>query len=236
MSISSSSIRSSSVVIVSMARTPIAKFRTGGLSKMTAPQLGSVAIRGALQKIFLLDGNQNHDPPIKVREVYMGNVVSAGIGQAPARQAVMGVAQCGQLLLLSPSTICTTVNKVCASGMKAVMLATQTLQLAGNSSTGPGGWAMIAGGMESMSNIPHYLPGSRHGFALGNAQLVDGVIHDGLWDVYNNQVSIYMCMLLFSQSIVNTPLFNIFRVGAHVCSFFLFRKNSSSSSFSLFII
>jgi Thiolase, N-terminal domain len=188
MSISSS--RSSSVVIVSMARTPIAKFRTGSLSKMTAPQLGSVAIRGALHKIFSLDGNQNHDPPIKVREVYMGNVVSAGIGQAPARQAVMGVvAQCGQLL--SPSTICTTVNKVCASGMKAVMLATQTLQLAGNSSTGPGGWAMIAGGMESMSNIPHYLPGSRHGFALGNAQLVDGVIHDGLWDVYNNQVSIY---------------------------------------------
>jgi acetyl-CoA C-acetyltransferase len=127
-----------------------------------------------------MNGNNNTNNAIKVREVYMGNVVSAGIGQAPARQAVMGTNG-----LLPQSTICTTVNKVCASGMKAVMLATQTLQLAGSATPG---WAMVAGGMESMSNIPHYLQGSRNGFPLGNAQLVDGVIHDGLWDVYNNQV------------------------------------------------
>jgi acetyl-CoA C-acetyltransferase len=166
-----------------MARTPIAKFR-GSLASLTAPQLGSVAIRGALQKII------KNDTKLHVREVYMGNVVSAGIGQAPARQAVMGAAGHGgsmMMMMLSQSTICTTVNKVCASGMKAVMLATQTLQLASSSTNAPG-WAMIAGGMESMSNIPHYLSGSRNGFALGNAQLVDGVIHDGLWDVYNNQV------------------------------------------------
>ena len=106
----------------------------------------------------------------------MGNVVSAGMGQAPCRQAVLGAG-------LPESIICTTINKVCASGMKSVMLASQTLQCNNNTN----GTAMLAGGFESMSQIPHYLPNSRSGTALGHAQLIDGVIHDGLWDIYNDQ-------------------------------------------------
>jgi acetyl-CoA C-acetyltransferase len=106
----------------------------------------------------------------------MGNVVSAGMGQAPTRQAVMFAG-------LPESTVCTTINKVCASGMKSVMLASQSLAF----SAGGGGKAMLAGGFESMTNIPHYLANSRSGTALGNATLIDGVIHDGLWDLYNNQ-------------------------------------------------
>mmetsp|Transcript_12431 Transcript_12431/g.20612 ORF Transcript_12431/g.20612 Transcript_12431/m.20612 type:complete len:394 (-) Transcript_12431:24-1205(-) len=152
------------VVIVSIARTPIAKFR-GSLSSLSASELGAVAIRGALAK---LPGD------VSIREAYLGNVVSAGMGQAPARQAVKKAG-------LSESTICTTVNKVCASGMKSIMLASQTLQCM------PQHGAMLAGGMESMSNIPHYLPTSRSGMALGNMQLIDGCIHDGLWDPYDDQ-------------------------------------------------
>jgi acetyl-CoA C-acetyltransferase len=155
---------SSNVVIASIARTPIAKF-CGSFSGLSAPQLGSIAIKGALSKL---------PPDVSIREAYLGNVVSAGIGQAPARQAVLGAD-------LPESTVVTTVNKVCASGMKSVMLASQTLQCA------PQGGALLAGGMESMSNIPHYLPNSRTGTTLGNAQLVDGCIHDGLWDCYNDQ-------------------------------------------------
>jgi len=152
------------VVIASIARTPIAKF-CGSFSGLSAPQLGSIAIKGALSKL---------PSDVSIREAYLGNVVSAGIGQAPARQAVLGAD-------LPESTVVTTVNKVCASGMKSVMLASQTLQCA------PQGGALLAGGMESMSNIPHYLPNSRTGTTLGNAQLVDGCIHDGLWDCYNDQ-------------------------------------------------
>jgi acetyl-CoA C-acetyltransferase len=155
---------SSNVVIASIARTPIAKF-CGSFSGLSAPQLGSIAIKGALSKL---------PSDVSIREAYLGNVVSAGIGQAPARQAVLGAD-------LPESTVVTTVNKVCASGMKSVMLASQTLQCA------PQGGALLAGGMESMSNIPHYLPNSRTGTTLGNAQLVDGCIHDGLWDCYNDQ-------------------------------------------------
>jgi len=157
------------VVIASIARTPIGKFR-GSLSTLKGSQLGSVAIQGALSK--LSDAGD-----LTIREAYLGNVVSAGMGQAPARQAVLGAG-------LPQSTICTTVNKVCASGMKAVMLAAQSLQCAGSDQPG---YAMLAGGFESMSNIPHYLQGSRSGFPLGNATLIDGAIHDGLWDVYNDQ-------------------------------------------------
>ena len=156
---------SSNIVIASVARTPIAKF-CGSFSGLSAPELGSIAIKGALAKL---------PSDLTVREAYLGNVVGAGIGQAPARQAVLGAG-------LPESTIVTTINKVCASGMKSVMLAAQTLQC----SPGAGG-ALLAGGMENMSRIPHYLPNSRTGTTLGNAQLVDGVIHDGLWDVYNDQ-------------------------------------------------
>jgi acetyl-CoA C-acetyltransferase len=155
------------VVICSIARTPIAKF-CGSFASLKGSELGSIAIKGALAKL---------PDSVEIREAYMGNVVSAGMGQAPCRQAVLGAG-------LPESTVCTTVNKVCASGMKSVMLAAQTLQ-ASNSSTP--GYAMLAGGFESMSNIPHYLPKSREGTSLGHAQLIDGLIFDGLWDVYNDQ-------------------------------------------------
>lgn len=156
-------------VIVSFARTPIARFR-GSFSSKKATELGSIAIKGALSRTGMED-------TVHVSEVLMGNVVSAGIGQAPCRQAVLGAS-------LSPSTICTTINKVCASGMKSVMFASQMIQcnaLPNETS------ALIAGGMESMSNIPHYLPSSRTGINLGHGKLLDGVIYDGLWDIYNNQ-------------------------------------------------
>lgn len=152
------------IVIASIARTPIAKFR-GSLSSLTASDLGALAIKGALSKL---------PSDLSITEAYIGNVVSAGMGQAPARQAVKKAG-------LPDSTICTTINKVCASGMKSVMLASQTLQCK------PTHGGMLAGGMESMSNIPHYLPVSRSGIALGHTQLIDGCIHDGLWDPYDNQ-------------------------------------------------
>uniref|UniRef100_A0A7S3P2H7 Acetyl-CoA C-acetyltransferase n=2 Tax=Amphora coffeiformis TaxID=265554 RepID=A0A7S3P2H7_9STRA len=157
---------SNRIVIASLARTPITKFG-GSFKPLTAAQLGARALRGALDRL------SDHDLPT-VREVYMGNVVSAGLGQAPARQAVKGAG-------LPDATICTTINKVCASGMKSVMLAAQTLQAS------DGDFAMIAGGMESMSNIPHYMMKSRTGQSLGNMTLTDGLVHDGLWDVYNDQ-------------------------------------------------
>lgn len=160
----------SSAVIVSFARTPIAKFG-GSLTPLTAPQLGSVAIRGALSRLR----GASADAPA-VAEAYMGNVVSAGVGQAPCRQAVLGAG-------LPQSTVCTTINKVCASGMKSVMLSAQAVAAGGL----PRDMAMIAGGMESMTNIPHYLPSARAGTALGHAKILDGVIYDGLWDVYNDQ-------------------------------------------------
>eukprot|EP00953_Heterococcus_sp_UTEX-ZZ885_P032516 16978-Heterococcus_DN1.PRE.4 len=154
----------SDVVVVSFARTPIGSFM-GSLSSMTAPQLGAAAVKEAVKRTGI-DVNL-------VEEAFLGNVVSAGLGQAPARQAVIYAG-------LPKSVICTTVNKVCASGMKAAMLGAQSIQLGQNS-------VVIAGGFESMSNIPHYLPNSRSGFKMGNTQLIDGMIHDGLWDCYNNQ-------------------------------------------------
>ena len=163
----------SHAVIVSLARTPIGKFR-GGLSHLTAPQLGSAAIRGAIARLSP-DGNANNVP--KIVEAYMGNVLSAGIGQAPCRQAVLGAG-------LSEDTICTTVNKVCASGMKSIMLAAQTIEANAHNTSDP--IAILAGGMESMSNTPHYLPTSRTGTNLGHAKLIDGIIHDGLWDPYDD--------------------------------------------------
>ena len=149
------------VVIVSAVRTPIGSFM-GGLSSLTASQLGSFAIKGALDRINL---DPNH-----VDEVYMGNVVQAGVGQAPARQAALGAG--------IPDTVpCTTVNKVCASGMKAVINAAQAIAL-GDASV------VIAGGMESMSNIPHYMH-MRKGVKFGPAAMEDGMQKDGLVDPFD---------------------------------------------------
>lgn len=156
------------VVIASVARTPIGSFM-GTLSTTPAPKLGAVAIKGALNKINL--------DPSSVEEVFMGNVVSAGLGQAPARQAAMyaGI----------PDTVpCTTVNKVCSSGMKSIMLAAQTIQL-GNADI------VVAGGMENMSLIPHYYH-ARTAAKFGPAKMEDGMQKDGLVDVYD-QVAMGVC-------------------------------------------
>ena len=152
------------VVIVSFARTPIGTFM-GGLSSLTGPRLGAAAVKEAVRRAQI--------QPEQVEEVYLGNVVSAGLGQAPARQAAIYAG-------LAKETICTTVNKVCASGMKAAMLASQSIELGQRS-------IVLAGGFESMSNVPHYLNNSRKGTRLGNGALTDGLIYDGLWDIYNDQ-------------------------------------------------
>lgn len=149
------------IVIVSAVRTPIGKF-LGGLSSVSAPKLGAVAIKGALDKIGI-DYNI-------VDEVIMGHVVQAGTGQAPARQAA-------KFAGLPDSVVCTTVNKVCASGMKAVMQAAQAIQL-GDAEV------VVAGGMENMSMIPHYIH-MRNGVKFGGTQLEDGMQKDGLTDVYD---------------------------------------------------
>ncbi|MDN3672591.1 acetyl-CoA C-acyltransferase [Flavobacterium branchiarum] len=150
------------VVIVSAVRTPIGSFM-GGLSTVTAPKLGAVAIKGALEKIQL-------DPNL-VDEVFMGNVVQAGVGQAPARQAALFAG-------LSEKVACTTVNKVCASGMKAVMFGAQAIAC-GDAEI------VVAGGMENMSLIPHYLQ-MRNGTKFGPTTMVDGMQKDGLTDAYDN--------------------------------------------------
>mgnify|MGYP003649006070 FL=1 len=150
------------VVIVSAVRTPIGGF-LGSLSSLSATQLGSIAIKGALDKINL--------DPNEVQEVLMGNVLQAGVGQAPARQAAMGAGL--------PNTVpCTTVNKVCSSGMKAIMQGAQAIAL-GDADV------VVAGGMESMSNVPHYLDG-RGGVKLGDIKMKDGLLRDGLIDVYGS--------------------------------------------------
>ena len=151
------------VVIVSVARTPIGTF-LGSLATISAPKLGAIAIKGALNKI-------NLDPNL-IDEVFMGNVISAGLGQAPARQAAIfaGI----------PNTVpYTTINKVCASGMKSIMLAAQAIK-AGDADI------IIAGGMENMSSIPHYISG-RKATKLGNINVVDGLLLDGLTDVYDQK-------------------------------------------------
>eukprot|EP00931_Biecheleriopsis_adriatica_P046967 TRINITY_DN27037_c0_g1_i1.p1 TRINITY_DN27037_c0_g1~~TRINITY_DN27037_c0_g1_i1.p1 ORF type:complete len:429 (+),score=118.23 TRINITY_DN27037_c0_g1_i1:144-1430(+) len=154
-------------VIVSFARTAIGRFN-GALAPLSAPKLGAAAVKGAVERAGLdieADG-------AKVDEVFLGNVVSAGMGQAPATQAVVFAG-------LPKSIPSTTVHKVCASGMKSVMFAADAIAL-GRADI------VIAGGFESMSNVPHYLPAMRNGVRLGEAKVVDGLVHDGLWDVYNN--------------------------------------------------
>ena len=153
------------VVIVSAVRTPMGSFQ-GALSGVPATQLGAIAIQGALAKIHL--------DPSTVQEVFMGSVLQANLGQAPARQAALGAG-------LSKEVPCTTINKVCASGMKAIALAAQAIQV-GDADI------VVAGGMENMSQVPHYLPGSRQGFKFGDTAMVDGLTKDGLINVYDQQV------------------------------------------------
>jgi acetyl-CoA C-acetyltransferase len=151
------------VYILSAIRTPIGSFG-GSLASLTAVQLGSIAVKAALEKA--------HVDPKLVQEVFFGNVVSAGLGQAPATQIAAGAG-------LGFEIPCTLVNKVCASGMKAVMLGAQSIMLGHND-------VVIAGGTESMSNIPYYLTKARYGYKFGNGELVDGLQFDGLTDVYNH--------------------------------------------------
>ena len=151
------------VYIVSVARTPIGAFG-GSLSSLTAIDLGAIAMKAAIERAGIKAD--------QVQEVYMGNVVSANLGQAPAQQAALKAG-------VATNTPCTTVNKVCASGMKAIMLAAQSIQTGEND-------IVLAGGMESMSNIPYYLGNARYGYRLGNGQMLDGVLRDALWDPYND--------------------------------------------------
>ena len=150
------------VVIVSAVRTPMGSFG-GALSSVSAPKLGAAAIKGALSKI-------NLDPSL-VQEVIMGNVLQANTGQAPARQAAIEAG-------LTIDVPCTTINKVCASGMKAIMMAAQSIKAGEND-------IVIAGGMENMSLVPYYMDKARNGYRLGDGVLIDGLVKDGLTDVYN---------------------------------------------------
>ncbi len=154
---------SDDVVIISACRTPVGKFQ-GSLSDLSAPQLGAIVVREAVLRAKL--------DPKQVDECIMGNVVSAGLGQNPARQAAIFGG-------LPPEVGAMTVNKVCGSGLKAVGLAAQALK------TGDS-LIVVAGGMESMTNAPYLLPQARKGYRLGNAQIIDSMVHDGLWDIYNN--------------------------------------------------
>jgi acetyl-CoA C-acetyltransferase len=150
------------VVIVSALRTPIGSFG-GALASFSATQLGGIVIKAAVEKAGI--------KPEDVQEVYMGNVLSGNLGQAPATQAAKNAGL--------PDVPATTINKVCASGTKAIILAAQSIALGEND-------IVVAGGMESMSNVPFYLDKARTGYRLGHGQIIDGLVKDGLWDVYND--------------------------------------------------
>ena len=152
------------VVIVSAVRTPVGKFQ-GALSPLTAPQLGAIVVREAVRRAGL--------NPAQIDECIMGNVLSAGLGQNPARQAAIFGGLPYEVAAL-------TINKVCGSGLKAIALAAQAIQT-GNAEI------VVAGGMESMTNAPYLLPQARQGYRLGNGTLIDSVVNDGLWDHYNDQ-------------------------------------------------
>ncbi|MBK8694662.1 MAG: thiolase family protein [Deltaproteobacteria bacterium] len=151
------------VFICSAVRTPIGAFQ-GSLADVAATRLGATAVKAALERAKVA--------PDQVGEVYMGNVLTAGEGQAPARQAALYAG-------LPTDVPCTTVSKVCGSGLMAVMLGTKSILL-GDAEV------VVVGGMESMSNVPYYLPTARKGMRMGNATVIDGMIHDGLWDPYKN--------------------------------------------------
>src|SRR3954454_21680708 len=157
------SYKDNDAVIISGVRTPIGKFQ-GSLSELSAPKLGAIVVKEAVSRAKL--------DPAQVDECIMGNVVSAGLGQNPARQAAIFGG-------LPPEVGALTVNKVCGSGLKAVALGAQAIQT-GNSDI------VVAGGMESMTNAPYLLPQARKGYRLGNSQIIDSLVNDGLWDVYNN--------------------------------------------------
>jgi len=150
------------VYIVSAVRTPIGSFG-GSLANIPATKLGSIAVKGALEKAGV-DAKE-------VNEVLLGNVVSAGLGQAPARQAAIGAG-------IGQNVPCTTVNKVCSSGMKTVMLGAQSIMCGQND-------VVVTGGFENMSSVPYYVPKARFGHKYGHGQIIDGLMHDGLWEVYN---------------------------------------------------
>ncbi len=152
------------VYILSGVRTPSGSF-LGSLSSLRAPELGAEAIKGALERA--------HIKPGQVDEVFMGHVIQAGVGQAPARQAAL-------LANLPQSVPCTTVNKVCGSGLKTIISGAQTIKAGDNQ-------LVLAGGMENMSQTPHLLSGSRHGFKFGQAEMKDAMQWDGLWDVYSDR-------------------------------------------------
>ncbi|MFN9596615.1 MAG: acetyl-CoA C-acyltransferase [Bacteroidota bacterium] len=151
------------VYIVSAVRTPIGSFG-GALASLSATQLGSAAIKAAIERAGI--------QPSDVQEVYMGNVLAANLGQAPVTQASIGAG-------VPNTTPGTTVNKVCASGMKTIMLGAQSIMTGEND-------IVVAGGMESMSNVPYYLEKARNGYRLGHGQILDGLVKDGLWDVYKD--------------------------------------------------
>jgi acetyl-CoA C-acetyltransferase len=151
------------VVIISACRTPVGKFQ-GSLSEFSAPQLGAIVVREAVKRAGV--------EVAQIDECIMGNVITAGLGQNPARQAAIFGG-------LTPATGAMTINKVCGSGLKSIALAAQAIQTENSS-------IVVAGGMESMTNAPYLLPQARKGYRLGNAQIIDSMVHDGLWDVYNN--------------------------------------------------
>jgi acetyl-CoA C-acetyltransferase len=151
------------VFIVSAVRTPIGSFG-GTLTQFSATQLGTTAIKGALEKSGV--------SAELVDEVLFGNVISSGLGQAPARQAALGAG-------IGQNVPCTTINKVCSSGMKSIMFGAQSIMLGIND-------VVVTGGMESMSNVPYYVPKARFGYKYGHGQLIDGLMHDGLWEAYNH--------------------------------------------------
>src|SRR5229473_5079216 len=151
------------VVIISGCRTPVGKFQ-GSLSDLSATQLGAIVVREAVKRAAIQSAS--------VDECIMGNVVSAGLGQNPARQAAIYGG-------LAPEVGAMTINKVCGSGLKAVALAAQAIQT-GNSTL------VVAGGMESMTNAPYLLPQARKGYRLGDGQIIDSMVRDGLWDIYND--------------------------------------------------
>ena len=155
--------KENSIVIVSAKRSPIGSFQ-GAISSIPAPKLGSLVISKILEETMM--------DPLLVDEIIMGNVLSAGIGQAPARQAALGSGL--------PDTVeCLTINKMCGSGLKAVMLASQAIQVSDAN-------VVIAGGFENMSQAPYLIPKARTGYRLGHGNLIDSMIFDGLWDVYND--------------------------------------------------
>ena len=151
------------VYIISAVRTPLGSFG-GNLSGILATKLGAAAIKAAIEKAGI--------KPSEINEVFMGNVLQANLGQAPARQASIYAG-------LGNDVPCTTINKVCASGMKAIMIGAQSIMTGDNE-------VVVAGGMENMSQVPYYLDNARTGYKLGNGAVIDGLVKDGLTDVYNN--------------------------------------------------